>query len=182
MIGFHHILIHFPQALWTLAFLFILLRFFSQGDLARSAERLLLPVLVLGAGFGILAVVSGLLIWPHDTAISTPLGRNKIAMAFWTTAFWCVLAAYVWKVGADIWTGTNRVIAVGMGLIGTAMAAVTGTLGGHLAGNPTPVSGVLRALNWEIYSTVYVPTSTVALMFGAALALVAIGVIGRRAS
>lgn len=123
-----------------------------------------------------------MLIWPLDTAISTPLGRNKIAMALWTTVFWSVLAAYVWQVGDALWQGSNRFILLGLALIGTLMAAVTGALGGVLAGNPTPVARLIRAFNWEIYTTAYVPMGTVVALVVIALLLVVIGLLGHRAS
>jgi hypothetical protein len=181
MNGYHHILVHFPVALWTLAFLLIVLRTVSRSDLARAGEKLLLPILGLGAVTGLAALVSGMLIWPLETATATPLGRNKIALAIWSVAFWSVLSLVYWRARERVWGFCRGCLMLVLGAMGTVMAAITGTLGGHLAGNPTALSQFLRALDWEIYTTVYVPSSTAAVLAAVGVILFLIGLVGRRA-
>jgi len=62
---------------------------------------------------------------------------------------------------------------------GAVFVGITGTLGGHLIGNYTEISQVLRLLGWEIYSTYYLPNLTLVIVAVAAVILVVLGVFGR---
>jgi hypothetical protein len=63
--------------------------------------------------------------------------------------------------------------------LGLVLVGITGTLGGHLIGVYTEVSAVLRALGWEVYTTYYVPDTTLMILVAAALVMVVIGWFGR---
>lgn len=65
-------------------------------------------------------------------------------------------------------------------VVGAEELAITGTLGGSLSGNPSAISDLVRLTGWEPYTTFYVPNSGLALMVVAAVALVVLGVWGRR--
>ena len=99
MAPYHHLLVHFPIALWTVATLIIVLRAFSDGTLARNAAAVLAPLLVLGVLSGIVAYFIGLAIFPFEAIGASPLGRNKLLAATWALAYWTLLAITVWRLG-----------------------------------------------------------------------------------
>ncbi len=86
MAPYHHLLVHFPIALWTVAAMIIILRAFSDGTLARNAAAVLAPLLALGVLSGIVAYAIGLSVFPYEAISSSPLGRNKLTAA--TLALW----------------------------------------------------------------------------------------------
>jgi hypothetical protein len=171
---------HFPVALWITATLIIVIRAFSAGLLARNLGRALVPLLFLGALAGIVTYALGLLVWPFEALTASPLGRNHMLTATWTLGYWLLLLFITWRVGELVWEGPSRWVMLGLGILGSGLLAVTGALGGHLIGNPTMVSNILRLLGWEVYTTFYLPTSMLGVIGVAALVLVGIAVASRR--
>jgi len=108
MAAYHVLLVHFPLALWTTAALVILIRALSNGDFARTCDRVLVPLLVFGALSGAAAYAVGLLVWPTEALTASPLGRNHMLAASWTLAYWVALTAVRWNAGPSVWDGTGR--------------------------------------------------------------------------
>jgi hypothetical protein len=180
MAGYHVVLIHFPIALWmtaTLAFVFCAV---SSGPLARAIDRALVPLLAVGLVAGVVAYAVGLMVWPWEALSSTPLGRNHMLLATWTLAYWAVLLATRWNRGEAVRAGPTRWVMAGLAILGSALLGITGTLGGHLVGIYTDVAAVLRLFGWEVYTTFYVPTVTLAVIGVAAIILIGLGVWGIR--
>ena len=175
MAGYHVVLVHFPIALWMTATLAILFRMVSDGPLAKTIDRALIPLLAAGLIFGLAAFLIGLLVWPWETISSTPLGRNHVLLATWTVAYWALLLATRWIQGEAVWDGMTRWIMGGLAILGSALLGITGTLGGHLVGIYTDVSEVLRLFGWEVYTTFYVPTFTLAVLGLVTLLLIGVG-------
>jgi hypothetical protein len=180
MAAYHAVLVHFPIALLMTSTLAILVRAVSDGPLALAVDRALVPLMAVGLLAGIVAYVVGLLVWPWEAISSTPLGRNHMLVATWTLAYWALLLATRWIQGEAVWEGAMRWVMAGLALLGSALLGITGTLGGHLVGIYTEVSEALRFLGWEVYTTYYVPNVTLAVLLIAAVALAAIGILGRR--
>ncbi|HLD13559.1 MAG TPA: DUF2231 domain-containing protein [Burkholderiales bacterium] len=180
MAPYHHLLVHFPIALWTTAVLVILWRTLSDGALAQAAGRVLTPLLALGVLSGIVAYAIGLSVFPLETLTSSPLGRNHLMSATWTLAYWILILITSWRLGEKVWEGSRRWIMLGLGALGGILLTVTGTLGGHLSGSPSAVSQLFRLLGWEVYTTFYVPGFMLALLVIGAVALAAMGLAGRR--
>ncbi len=177
--GVYHLLfIVFPIALWNVAFLFILIRAFSDGSLAKRLEKGITPLLFLGLVAGVVAYVLGLLAWPYSALTASPLGRNHMLMATWTIAYWAVLWVLAWRLGEQLWIGTRRWIMLGLSALGVGLLTIAGTLGGSLAGNPSGISDLVRLLGWEVYTTFYVPDLTLWLLVIGSLALLALGYWG----
>jgi hypothetical protein len=179
MAAYHVVLVHFPIALWMTATLAIVWRAISEGPVAKAVDRALVPLLVLGLISGVTAFSVGLTVWPWETISSTPLGRNHMLIAAWTVAYWALLLATRWIHGEAVWHGVTRWIMAGLALLGSALLGVAGTLGGHLVGIYTEVSDVLRFLGWEVYTTFYVPTATLAAIGAVTLLMVGLGFWGR---
>jgi hypothetical protein len=179
MSAYHVVLVHFPIALWMTATLAIVWRAISDGPLAQAVDRALVPLLTLGLIAGIIAFVVGVLVWPWETLSSTPLGRNHMLLATWTTAYWALLLVTRWLQGEAVWKGVTRWIMAGLAILGSVLLGITGTLGGHLVGIYTQVSDALRPIGWEVFTTFYVPTLTLAVIAVASLLLVALGLWGR---
>jgi len=177
---YHSVLIHFPIALLMTATLAILVRAVSDAPLARAIDRALVPLLAIGVLAGFVAFAVGLMVWPWEAISSTPLGRNHVLLASWTLSYWILMLALRWSAGEAIWQGVTRWVMAGLALLGSALLGITGTLGGHLVGNYTELSAVLRLLGWEVYTTYYVPDYTVLAIVVAAIILAAIGLWGRR--
>jgi hypothetical protein len=172
--------VHFPIALWMTATLAILFRALSDGPLARSIDRALVPLLTLGLITGLAAYVVGLMVWPWEALSSTPMGRNHMLLATWTVGYWAMILFILWSKGDAIWQGPNRYIMAGIAVLGSGILAVTGTLGGHLIGVYSELVDVLRFFGWEVYTTFYLPTWTLIVVIAAALVLVILGVWGGR--
>jgi hypothetical protein len=179
MAPYHVVLAHFPIALWMTATLAILLRAFSDNQLARAVDRALVPLLSISLAFGIAAFSIGFFVWPWETISSTPLGRNHMLAASWTLAFWAVVLFVRWRRGDAVWKGMTRWIMAGLALLGSALLGITGTLGGHLVGIYTEVSAGLRLLGWEVFTTYYVPNLSLAAIGIIAALLLALGFSGR---
>jgi hypothetical protein len=182
MAAYHVVLVHFPIALWMTATLAILWRAVSDGPLAKAVDRALVPLLTLGLISGIAAYLVGTQVWPWETISATPLGRNHMLLASWTTAYWALLLVTRWLNGEAVWEGIMRWVMAGLAVLGSILLGITGTLGGHLVGIYTEVSAVLRWLGWEVYTTYYVPDLTLAVIVIAAFVLAAIGIWGPRLS
>jgi hypothetical protein len=75
-----------------------------------------------------------------------------------------------------VWQGLSRWVMAGLAVLGSVLLGVTGTLGGHLAGNYTELSTVLRLLGWEVYTTYYVPDYTLLAWLVIAALLVGLGI------
>ena len=68
-----------------------------------------------------------------------------------------------------------------MTLIGATVVTITGTLGGSLNGTPSLVTKTIGKLGWEVYMTFYLPTWMLWAFGLGAVAIVALGLLGRRA-
>jgi len=180
MSAYHVVLVHFPIALWMTATLAIVWRALSDGQLARSIDRALVPLLAIGLVTGVLAYAVGTQVWPWETISSTPLGRNHMLLAAWTTAYWALLLVTRWRLGEAVWEGGMRWAMAGLAVFGSVLLGITGTLGGHLVGIYTAVSHLLRVMGWEVYTTFYLPTPTLIVVAAASVALVVLGLWGRR--
>lgn len=177
---YHAVVVHFPIALLTTATLVIALRAFSDGALARATDRALVPLLALGVLSTAVAFIVGLMVWPLEATVSSPLARNHIIAAAWTLAYWTLLLVTRWLQGPAIWEGVTRWVMLGLAILGSLLLAITGSLGGHLMGAPTAASEALRFLGWEIYTTYYVPDATLIVIVAAAVVLFGLGWWGRR--
>lgn len=178
----HHMMAHFPIALLSLALLIILLRAFSDTPAIRRIESTLPLLLVLGVAGGVVAFVTGLLIWPSEAVISSPMGRNKLLMAAWMLAAWIVVTLLRLRGGAGLWEQGGRWPIVVMSLLGGVLLATTGTLGGYLLGSPSRFSEGLRALGWDVYHTYFSPTWALSIALVIAASIIVISISCRKKS
>lgn len=177
---YHGMMVHFPIAFWTTATVIILVRALSDGPLARAFDRVLVPFLVLGVVTGVLAYFLGTRIWPADTLQTTPLGRNHMMAATWSLVYWATLLVIRWRIGERIWQGVlNRLIMLGLGLLGAVLMVITGTIGGHLVGSPTFLTDLLRRLGREVYATFYVPDTTLIALAAIIVLMPLVALLGR---
>lgn len=181
MAPYHHMMAHFPIALMSLAFLLILLRGLTDSALARRLdETVLVYGLAIGVAGAFAALVTGLMIWPADATVTATMGRNKILMASWTLAVWTIVLALRWCIGEKIWEGAGRYLMLSLGAFGTILTATTGTLGGHLLGSPSRLSGVLHQFGWDVYQTYLAPTWVLVAMLAVGAAGIALGATAGR--
>ncbi|AMD02649.1 MULTISPECIES: DUF2231 domain-containing protein [Halomonas] len=169
MAAMHHMLVHFPLAFWSLSILMILLGALAKGHIAELSRAALLPVLAISVLSGLVAIVSGLIVWPMQANITSPLARNHILMAFWSLGIFTMLTVLVWRAGDSAFEGSRRWALVILALTGGLMFAAAGTLGGHMLGEATPWSAVLGLLGWNVYTTYYTPYWVLLLMLLAGL-------------
>ena len=179
MAAYHVVLVHFPIALWMTATLAILWRALSEGPVALAIDRALVPLLWIGLLSGLAAFAVGTQVWPWETMSATPLGRNHVLLAAWTTAYWALLLATRWWQGEAVWVGVMRWVMAGLSVLGSVLLGITGTLGGHLVGIYTDVSAALRLMGWEVHTTFYVPNPTLMAIAAIAVLLVVLGLWGR---
>ena len=180
---YHAIMVHFPVALWLVASGIVFFRALSDGPLARNFDRVLVPLLLVGVATGIASYGLGLLVWSPDTLQTTPLGRNHMIAASWSLCSWTAVLFLRWRAGEQVWEGiTNRLIMVGLGVLGATQLAATGTLGGHLHGAPAYLSELLRPFGWDVYQTFYLPTWMLALLAAVIVAMPVLAIVATRAS
>ncbi len=180
MAAYHVVMVHFPIALWMTATLAILWRAVSSGPVALAIDRALVPLLVVGLISGVLAITVGRLAWSWEAISTSPMGRNHVLLAIWTTTYWALMLATRWIQGEAIWDGPGRWVMAGLAVLGSGLLGVTGTLGGHLSGIYTDLAKVLRMLGWEVHRTFYVPNMTLGIILVATLLLLAIGGMASR--
>lgn len=182
MSGIHHMLVHFPAGFWALATLMILVGALLPGRMAEISRTALLPVLVLSLLAALAAIISGLLTWPLEASISSPLARNHILTALWSLGVFTMLTVLVWRAGSAAFDGAGRWVLLLLALIGISIFSTTGTIGGHLVGAPTQFSALLKLLGWDVYHTFFVPTWVIAVMVLIGIASAVLGLKGRRAT
>jgi hypothetical protein len=103
-----------------------------------------------------------------------------VLLASWTVAYWAVILFVRWRRGESVWQGASRWVMAGLAFLGSALLGITGTLGGHLVGIYTEVSDLLRLLGWEVYTTYYVPNTTLIALGVISLLLLAMAFWGRK--
>ncbi len=182
MSGIHHMLVHFPLGFWTLASLMILVGSFSNGRLAEISREGLLPVLVLSLLAAAITIASGLLVWPLEAALASPLTRNHILTALWSLGIFTMLTVMAWRAGSGAFDGARRWVLVVLALMGMSIFATTGTIGGHLVGATTQFSEVLKLFGWDVYNTFYVPTWVVGTLVVIGLVCAVAGLLSRRSN
>lgn len=181
MAPYHHMMAHFPIALMSLAFVLILLRIFTTSETVRKVEAsVLIYGLGIGVAGGVAALITGLLIWPAEATVTATMGRNKILIASWTLAVWTMVLALRWRTGDKIWDGPGRYLMLGLGAFGTILVSTTGTLGGHLLGSPSRLSGVLNQFGWNVYQTYFVPNWVVGVLVVVGIIGIALGLLAGR--
>ncbi len=179
MIGMHHMIVHFPVGFWTLAVLLVLFGALGRGRAAEIVRAALLPLLLLSLLGALAAIITGFLVWPWEANLYSPLARNHTLMSLWSMAVWTMVAVLVWRAGAAAFTGARRWALVFLALLGGGLFAMSGTLGGHLAGAPTAFSKILGALGWNVYTTFYVPDWVLLTLVLIGLGCAVLSVIGR---
>jgi len=176
----YHILVaHFPVALWMTAYLFILIRTFSDSEIAVRLQRAVWPVAVLGTLAGAVTYGLGLTIYPWSAITESPLGRNHILLATWTLSYWTVMTVLGYRFRRHLFDGAQRWITFALATIGALVITITGTLGGSLTGSPSLVTKSLSWIGWNVYTTFYLPTWMLVTFFAGAVVLIVIGFAGR---
>lgn len=176
---YHLLLVHFPIALWNIAFLFIVIRTFSDSSFAIRLGNAVFPMLLFGVLTGLVAYALGLAVWPLSALTASPLGRNHLLVGSWTLAYWTVMLFLAWRLGDRIWSDGRRWVTLALGALGIGLLTATSTMGGSLAGTPSGVSSMMRALGFEIHRTFYVPNFTLWSMLAAAIIILGLGIWGR---
>jgi len=178
----YHILVaHFPVGLWVTAYLFILIRTFSDSTIAVQLQKAIWPVAALGTLAGFVTYGLGLTIYPWSAITESPLGRNHILLATWTLSYWTVMSVLGYRFRRHLFDGAQRWITFTLATVGALVITITGTLGGSLTGTPSLVTKSLSWIGWNVYNTFYLPTWMLVVYFAGAVLLVAIGIKGYRA-
>jgi len=180
MAAYHVVMVHFPIALWIASTLMIVLRVLFPGALGQAMDRALPVFLGLATLLGVITWTTGFLVWDWAAISSTPMGRNHMLTATWTWSYFAVLAWLRIAYGQAIWQGLGRWVMLVLAGIGVVLAGVTGTLGGHLIGVYTDLGQVLEALGWNVFTTFFVPNTTLYLLAAVIVILVVLGLPGRR--
>jgi len=178
----YHILVaHFPVALWMSAYLFILIRTFSDSEFAVRLQKAIWPLAALGTLAGFVTYGLGLTIYPWSAITESPLGRNHIMLATWTLSYWTVMSVLGYRFRRHLFDGAQRWITFTLATIGALVITITGTLGGSLTGTPSLVTKSLGYIGWNVYMTFYLPTWMLVVYGAGAVLLIAVGVWGHRA-
>jgi len=177
----YHILVaHFPVALWVSAYLFILIRSFSDSETAVRLQKAIWPLAALGTLAGFVTYGLGLTIYPWSAITESPLGRNHILLATWTLSYWTVMTVLGYRFRRHLFEGAQRWVTFTLATIGMLVITITGTLGGSLGGTPSLVTKSLNWIGWNVYNTFYLPTWMLVVFFAGAALLVVLGIIGSK--
>ena len=175
----YHILVaHFPVGLWVTAYLFILIRSFSDSEFAVRLQKAVWPLAALGTIAGFVTYGLGLTIYPWSAITESPLGRNHIMLATWTLSYWTVMSVLGYRFRRHLFDGAQRWITLALATIGAIVITITGTLGGSLGGTPSLVTQSLGWIGWNVYMTYYLPTWVLVIYFAGAVLLIATGIVG----
>lgn len=177
---YHILAAHFPVALWMTAYLFILIRSFSDSEFAVRLQRAIWPVAALGTLAGFVTYSLGLTIYPWSAITESPLGRNHIMLATWTLSYWTVMSVLGYRFRRNLFDGAQRWVTFTLATIGALVITITGTLGGSLTGTPSLVTKSLGYIGWNVYMTFYLPTWMLLVYGLGAVLLIAIGIAGWR--
>src|SRR5690242_10506764 len=177
---FHAVLVHFPVAIWTTVSLVVVFRVLFDGPYARAAGKILPLLVIFGVASGIAAFTAGFFIFSLTAAGASPLIRNHILAGSWSIAYWSVFLVTTWRLGESAWHGANNWLMLALAGLGTLLVTVTGTVGGHIAGNPTAVSMMLQAAGWDVYDTFFVPNGMLAAIAIGAISLPLFALLARR--
>jgi uncharacterized membrane protein len=170
MAPYHSVLVHFPVAVWTTTALVVGFRVFFDNSYAKAAGKLLPLLAGLGVASGIAAYAAGFFIFSPTAAGASPLIRNHILGGSWSIAYWSVFGITAWRLGESAWHGMNNWLMLALAGLGTLFITITGTIGGHIAGNPTSVSMMLELLGWDVHDTFFVPNPMlIVIVVGAVL-------------
>lgn len=180
MAACHVVLVHFPIALWLGAALLIFLRVVNDGPVGHAADRALPVFLSLGFVSGAVAWGVGTRVWDWQALSGTPMGRNHMLTATWSLACFTLLMITRLMQGDALWHGMARWVMLVLSGVGVVLVGITGTLGGPLVGNYTPVGQLLRWLGWEIYTTYYVPNLTIGLLVALSVIMAALAIWAKR--
>lgn len=176
---YHSVLVHFPVAVWTTTALVVAFRVFFDNSYAKAAGKLLPLLAGLGVASGIAAYVAGFFIFSPTAAGASPLIRNHILGGSWSIAYWSVFGITAWRLGESAWHGMNDWLMLALAGLGTFFITITGTIGGHIAGNPTSVSMMLEMLGWDVHDTFFVPNPMLIAIVVGAVVLPLIGLYAR---
>ncbi len=180
MAVYHILLVHFPIALWLIAYLFIILRLIRETEITVYLAKLIWPLILFGSLIGAAAYILGLQIYPWSAITQSPLGRNHIMLASWTLTYWTVVGVLGFRLRRHLFEGTQRWVTFVLSSIGALVVVITGTLGGSLAGTPSLVTKSLSYIGWNVYTTFYLPDwMLIAFAIGAVL-LIILGYMGRK--
>jgi hypothetical protein len=177
---YHILMAHFPVALWMAAYLFILIRCLSDSQFAVRLQKAVWPLAALGTLAGFVTYGLGLTIYPWSAITESPLGRNHIMLATWTLSYWTAMSVLGYRFRRHLFEGGQRWITLVLATIGAIVITITGTLGGSLTGTPSLVTKSLSWIGWDVYMTFYLPTWMLVTYGVGAIALIAIGIAGRR--
>ncbi|MBE0507304.1 MAG: hypothetical protein IBX50_11410 [Marinospirillum sp.] len=175
MAAYHHIMAHFPIALLLLASLLLLLRALSNNPALAKLEKSTPILLIFGLLGGIAAILTGLMLWPHEAVLASPMAKNKILFATWTMIAWIGVAAVRLRAGEGIWETNLRWPLVILALLAAGMLSTTGALGGYLMGSPSDFSTLLKLLGWNVYQTFHAPGWALGVAVIAALLILLTG-------
>jgi hypothetical protein len=166
---------HFPIALLLLASLFLLLRALSDNKWIVQFERSTPALLVLGLIGVAGAVVTGLVLWPQEAVLASPMAKNKLLFTFWSMAAWLGVAAIRLRAGEALWQSSVRWPLLILVLLAAALLGITGALGGYLIGAPSDFSALLKMSGWNVYQTFHAPMWALGVAVLMAVAIMAIG-------
>ena len=155
MVAFHHIMAHFPIALLLISTLFMLLRSVSNHAVIIKLEQSTPGLLVFGLLGSLAAFITGMILWPYEAAIASPMAKNKILFSAWAMMAWLCVAAIRMRAGPSLWESVLRWPVAILAVIAALMLSISGALGGYLMGSPSDFSVLLNLLGWNVYQTFY---------------------------
>ena len=177
MTAYHHIMAHFPIALLLISTLFMLLRIISNHSTLVSLEKSVPGLLVFGLLGSIAAFITGMILWPLEASLSSPMAKNKILFSAWAMMAWLSVAVVRIRAGSDLWQRQLKWPVMLLAIIAAGLLSVSGALGGYLMGSPSDFSTLLNLLGWNVYQTFYSATWAIILATLVGIILIVTGIV-----
>lgn len=177
MTAFHHIMAHFPIALLLISTLFMLLRSVSDHSMIVSLEKSVPGLLIFGLLGSLAAFITGMILWPLEASLASPMAKNKILFSAWAMMAWLSVGIVRIRAGADIWQSQFKWPVMLLTMIAAGLLSVSGALGGYLMGSPSDFSALLNLLGWNVYQTFYSATWAVIMATLLSIILIVTGIV-----
>lgn len=164
--AYHAIVVSLASGTLVAAWLLLTFRFWFKPEhpmlvsLWKVSDRAGLYAAAFGTITLIAAFATGMLLWPIEATLASPIAKNKILMAALAVVSWVSFLAVRFKSGEDLWN-TRGIIphaAWMMSLSGLVFLLSTSSVGGDIAGIPSGYEEIAMAFGFQTRYAVYFPT------------------------
>ncbi len=130
----------------------------------------------------ILSAITGMLAWPVDALLDSPLVQNKIMLTVLGTVLWCIVVVTRSKFGIAVYNSPlMSSLFVMITFASYAAISVAGSMGAHLTIGESVLDPLLQSIHIDIESVFYLSTViAIAIVLISAASIILMLIISRR--